>query len=255
MVSRMKGKNTLIDLQHGFSHALLGAFGISKSQYNPVDGNHNTLEHVYPVALKAMEEILILHADHEQNASTTAAKTVASTKASIESCVMAGINALWGSAHGGANAQVINMLKDIGAVENIDSFIQDVKLKQKKLMGFGHRVYKNFDPRAIILKQTCHHTVNFVQKNFNSSLLNIASNLEERALSDQYFIERKLYPNVDFYSGIILTSHDIDQDFFPMIFAISRTLGWIAQIKEMVNNNDEYKIYRPRQIFKQETLN
>jgi len=202
---------------------------------------------VNPVLAKAMDRIFILHADHEQNASTSTVRLAGSTGANPFACIASGIAALWGPSHGGANEAVLKMLDEIGDVKNLDAFIKRVKDKNDstKLMGFGHRVYKNFDPRAKVMKQTCHEVLNTL--GINDPQLELAMKLEEIALSDEYFVARKLYPNVDFYSGIILKAIGIPTSMFTVIFALSRTVGWIAHWNEMIAN--PYKIGRPRQLY------
>lgn len=204
---------------------------------------------VNPVLARAMDKILILHADHEQNASTSTVRMAGSSDANPFACIGAGIASLWGPAHGGANEAVINMLAEIGDVKNIPSFIEKVKDKQSgvKLMGFGHRVYKNYDPRATVLRQTCKEVLGELGK-IDEPLLKIAVELENIALSDEYFIERKLYPNVDFYSGIIYRAMGIPSKLFTVLFAVARTAGWVAQWKEMMED-PKTRIGRPRQLF------
>jgi citrate synthase len=204
---------------------------------------------VNPVLAKAMDKILILHADHEQNASTSTVRMAASSGANPFACIGAGIASLWGPAHGGANEAVINMLQEIGDVKNIPAFIKKVKDKQSgvKLMGFGHRVYKNYDPRAKVLHKTCQEVLGELGQ-INEPLLKIAVELERIALSDEYFVERKLYPNVDFYSGIIYRAMNIPSKLFTVLFAVARTVGWVAQWKEMMDD-PKTKIGRPRQLF------
>ncbi|MDG7056296.1 MAG: citrate synthase [Wolbachia endosymbiont of Meromenopon meropis] len=197
---------------------------------------------------KALDKIFTLHADHEQNASTAAVRLVGSASSNLFASISAGIATLWGPGHGGANEAVINMLKEIEQGEDIDKFIKKAKDDKDtfKLMGFGHRIYKNYDPRARILKKTCDEIL--VKLEQNSELLKIAKRLEKIALKDQYFIERKLYPNVDFYSGIIMNAIDIPSNMFTPIFALARTAGWVAQWYEMANDK-ETKINRPRQLY------
>lgn len=204
---------------------------------------------VNPVLARAMDKILILHADHEQNASTSTVRMAGSSDANPFACIGAGIASLWGPAHGGANEAVINMLAEIGDVKNIPTFIEKVKDKQSgvKLMGFGHRVYKNYDPRATVLRQTCKEVLGELGK-IDEPLLKIAVELENIALSDEYFIERKLYPNVDFYSGIIYRAMGIPSKLFTVLFAVARTAGWVAQWKEMMED-PKTRIGRPRQLF------
>lgn len=198
---------------------------------------------------KALEKIFILHADHEQNASTSTVRLAGSSGANPFACIGAGIASLWGPAHGGANEAVINMLAEIGDVKNIPQFIEKAKDKNSgfKLMGFGHRVYKNYDPRAAVLRDACHDVLKEL-KVFNEPLLNIALELEHIALNDEYFIERKLYPNVDFYSGIIYRAMGIPSKMFTVLFATARVAGWVAQWKEMMEDPTN-KIGRPRQLY------
>ncbi|MCX6062153.1 MAG: citrate synthase [Campylobacterales bacterium] len=200
------------------------------------------------VEIRALDTIFTLHADHEQNASTSTVRAVASTGAHPYAALSAGINALWGRAHGGANESVIAQLEMIGSVENVDAFIARVKdpYDDFKLMGFGHRVYKNFDPRSKILKKLLEELKDDLD--IDSNLLKIAQKIEEIALSDPYFIERKLYPNIDFYSGLILTALKIPQSMFTIIFVIGRSVGWITQWIEL-KKDPEMKIARPRQRY------
>ncbi|HNJ73463.1 MAG TPA: citrate synthase [Pseudomonadales bacterium] len=202
---------------------------------------------INPVLAKAMDRIFILHADHEQNASTSTVRLAGSSGANPFACIAAGIAALWGPAHGGANEAVLIMLDQIGSSANIDKFVAKAKDKNDpfKLMGFGHRVYKNFDPRARVMRQTCYEVLD--QLGIQDPQLELAMKLEEIALKDPYFIEKKLYPNVDFYSGIILKAIGIPVTMFTVIFALARTVGWIAHWNEMVGNS--YKIGRPRQLY------
>ena len=202
---------------------------------------------VNPVIAKAIDKIFILHADHEQNASTSTVRLAGSSGANPFACIGAGIASLWGPAHGGANEAVINMLLEIGTKDKIPEFIQGVKDKKRKLMGFGHRVYKNYDPRAAVLRKACHEVLTEVGK-ADEPLLGIAMELERIALEDKYFIDRKLYPNVDFYSGIIYRALDIPSQMFTPLFALARTVGWVAQWKEMIEDPKQ-KIGRPRQLF------
>lgn len=204
---------------------------------------------VNPVMARALDKILILHADHEQNASTSTVRLVGSTGASPYAAIAAGIAALWGPAHGGANEAVLNMLKQIGSVSNIKSFLEKVKDKDSntRLMGFGHRVYKNYDPRAAVLKKSADEVLAELGKKHNP-LLEIAKELEKIALEDEYFVKRKLFPNVDFYSGIILEALGIPTRMFTAIFAMARTVGWIAQWNEMIEDPQQ-KIGRPRQLY------
>ncbi len=203
---------------------------------------------ISPIEIKALDTIFTLHADHEQNASTTTVRAVASTGAHPYAAVSAGINALWGRAHGGANESVIAQLEMIGSVENVDKFIKKAKDPDDdfRLMGFGHRVYKNFDPRAKILGKLLEELKHDL--GIDLELLKIAQKIEEVALSDEYFIKRKLYPNIDFYSGLILTALKIPRKMFTIIFVIGRTVGWITQWIEL-RNDKELKIARPRQKY------
>lgn len=203
---------------------------------------------VSPVLAKAMDKIFLLHADHEQNASTSTVRLTGSTGANPFACVSAGIAALWGPSHGGANEAVLDMLAEIGDVSRIDEFVARAKDKKDpfRLMGFGHRVYKNFDPRAKVMKVTADEVLKELGLD-NDPLLAIAKRLEEIALEDEYFIEKKLYPNVDFYSGIILKAMGIPTSMFTVIFALGRTPGWIAHWHEMISH--PYKIGRPRQLY------
>lgn len=204
---------------------------------------------VDPVLARALDRIFILHADHEQNASTSTVRLVGSTGASPYAAVAAGIASLWGPAHGGANEAVVNMLEQIGSVERIPEFIARAKDKNDpfRLMGFGHRVYKNYDPRAAVLKQSADEVLDLLGKKENKKL-QIARELEKIALNDEYFQERKLFPNVDFYSGIILEAMGIPRHMFTAIFALARTVGWMAQWNEMILD-PEQKIGRPRQLY------
>ncbi len=194
---------------------------------------------------RALDVLFILHADHEQNCSTSAVRSVGSSQVDPYSAVAAGVAALYGPLHGGANEAVLRMLRRIGSEENIPAFIEGVKQGNEKLMGFGHRVYKNFDPRARIIKKACDDVFEVTGKN---PLLHIATELEKIALEDEYFIKRKLYPNVDFYSGLIYEALGMPVEMFPVLFAIGRTSGWIAQWLEMIED-PEQKIARPRQIY------
>ena len=202
-----------------------------------------------PVLVKALDRILILHADHEQNASTSTVRLAGSSGANPFACVAAGIASLWGPAHGGANEAVLKMLEEIGDVSNIPKIIERAKDKKNpfRLMGFGHRVYKNFDPRANLMRQTCHEVLKELGAQ-DDQLFQIALELERIALEDEYFIAKKLYPNVDFYSGIVLRAIGIPTNMFTAIFAISRTIGWSSQWNEMISD-PEQKIGRPRQLF------
>jgi len=203
---------------------------------------------VNPIIAKAMDKIFLLHADHEQNASTSTVRLAGSSGANPFACIASGITALWGPAHGGANEAVLKMLDEIGTVDRIDEYVLKAKDKNDnfRLMGFGHRVYKNFDPRAKVMKETCDEVLAELGLD-NDPQLAIAKRLEEIALEDDYFIDRKLYPNVDFYSGIIMKAIGIPTNMFTVIFATGRTVGWIAHWKEMVS--ESYKIGRPRQLY------
>lgn len=204
---------------------------------------------VSPVLARAMDKILILHADHEQNASTSTVRLAGSSGANPFACIGAGIASLWGPAHGGANEAVIRMLLEIKSAERIPEYIRRAKDKNDpfRLMGFGHRVYKNYDPRAAVLRKTCHDVLEELGQK-DEPLLKIAMELERIALEDEYFVERKLYPNVDFYSGIIYRAMGIPTQMFTVLFAMARTIGWVAQWKEMIED-DKQKIGRPRQLF------
>jgi citrate synthase len=202
---------------------------------------------VNPVIEKAMRRIFILHADHEQNASTSTVRLAGSSGANPFACIAAGIACLWGPAHGGANEEALNMLKEIGTPERIPEYVQGVKDRKYRLMGFGHRVYKNYDPRAKVMQKTCHEVLKAVGKD-DEPLLQVAVELEKIALHDEYFIERKLYPNVDFYSGITLSAMGFPADMFTVLFALARTVGWISQWKEMIEDPSQ-RIGRPRQIY------
>jgi citrate synthase len=199
-----------------------------------------------PVLTRAMDRIFILHADHEQNASTSTVRLAGSSGAHPFACIAAGIACLWGPSHGGANQEALEMLEEIGTVENIPAYVQGVKDKKYKLMGFGHRVYKNFDPRAKVMQKTCYEVLE--QLGINDPLLQVAMELEKVALSDPYFIDRKLYPNIDFYSGITLRAMGFPTNMFTVLFALARTVGWISQWKEMFEDPAR-KIGRPRQLY------
>ena len=201
-----------------------------------------------PILAKAMDKIFLLHADHEQNASTSTVRLAGSSGANPFACIASGIAALWGPAHGGANEAVLTMLEEIGDESNIEEFIQRAKDPEDnfRLMGFGHRVYRNFDPRAKVMKQTCDEVLAELGIE-NDPLLKIAKRLEQIALEDEYFVERKLYPNVDFYSGIILKAIGIPTNMFTVIFALSRTIGWISHWSEF--HSSPNKIGRPRQLY------
>ena len=208
---------------------------------------------VSPVLSKAIDRILILHADHEQNASTSTVRLAGSSGANPFACISAGIASLWGPAHGGANEAVLNMLEEIGDAKNIPEYVDRAKKKDDpfRLMGFGHRVYKNFDPRAKVMEKICHEVLNDL-KIKDEPLLDIAVELERIALEDDYFIEKKLYPNVDFYSGIIFKALGIPTSLFTVLFAVARTVGWVAQWNEMIEDPSQ-KIGRPRQLYIGET--
>ena len=202
-----------------------------------------------PILSKAMDKIFILHADHEQNASTSTVRTAGSSGANPFACIAAGIASLWGPAHGGANEAVLKMLKEIGHKDRIPEFVKRAKDKNDsfRLMGFGHRVYKNYDPRAKVMQQSCYEVLDSLGIK-NEPLLPIAMELERIALEDEYFVERKLYPNVDFYSGIILKAMNFPTSMFTALFALARTVGWISQWKEMIEDPTQ-KISRPRQLY------
>lgn len=204
---------------------------------------------VNPVLARAMDRIFILHADHEQNASTSTVRLAGSSGANPFACIAAGIACLWGPAHGGANEAALNMLADIGDVERIPEYIERAKDKDDpfRLMGFGHRVYKNYDPRAKIMQKTCHEVLAELGIK-DDPLLDVALELERIALTDDYFIEKKLYPNIDFYSGITLKALGFPTSMFTVLFALARTVGWIAQWKEMIEDPHQ-KIGRPRQLY------
>jgi citrate synthase len=201
-----------------------------------------------PIVAKAMDRILILHADHEQNASTSTVRTAGSSGANPFACIAAGIASLWGPAHGGANEAVLKMLGEIGEVGNVEKALARAKDPDDsfRLMGFGHRVYKNYDPRAKVMMATCHEVLD--ELGVDDPLLELAMKLEKMALSDSYFVDRKLYPNVDFYSGIILRAMGFPTSMFTVIFALARTVGWVAQWNEMIEDPSQ-KITRPRQLY------
>lgn len=201
-----------------------------------------------PVLVKALDRIFILHADHEQNASTSTVRLAGSTGANPFACISAGIAALWGPAHGGANEAALMMLREIGDVSNIPKYLERAKDPNDKfrLMGFGHRVYKNYDPRAKVMRETCHEVLDATGAH-DAPIFKIAMELEKIALEDDYFIQRKLYPNVDFYSGITLSAIGIPTNMFTVIFALARTIGWIAHWNEMMSSS--YKLSRPRQLY------
>ncbi|MEO1888912.1 MAG: citrate synthase [Cycloclasticus sp.] len=204
---------------------------------------------VSPVSAKALNLLFILHADHEQNASTSTVRLVGSTGANPFACISAGIAALWGPAHGGANEGVLKMLDEIGSVENIPKYLAKAKDKNDpfKLMGFGHRVYKNFDPRATIIRKVCYEVLE--ETGIEDPMFELAMKLEEIALKDDYFVDRKLYPNVDFYSGVIYKALGIPVSMFTVMFALARTSGWVSHWLEMMADDDG-RIGRPRQLYK-----
>ncbi len=207
---------------------------------------------VNKVLARAMDRIFILHADHEQNASTSTVRLAGSSGANPFACIAAGIACLWGPSHGGANEEALNMLKEIGTVDRIPEYVQGVKDRRYRLMGFGHRVYKNYDPRAKVMQKTCHEVLDVLVKR-DEPLLQVAMELERIALSDPYFVERKLYPNIDFYSGITLSAMGFPSEMFTVLFALARTVGWIAQWKEMIEDPSQ-KIGRPRQVYTGPTI-
>jgi citrate synthase len=204
---------------------------------------------VDPILTRAMRRIFILHADHEQNASTSTVRLAGSSGANPFACISAGIACLWGPAHGGANEAALMMLQEIGSVDRIPEYVKRAKDKDDpfRLMGFGHRVYKNYDPRAKIMQKTCHEVLGAVGMQ-DDPILKVAMELEKIALSDPYFIEKKLYPNIDFYSGITLKALGFPTEMFTVLFALARTVGWIAQWKEMVEDPSQ-RIGRPRQLY------
>lgn len=201
------------------------------------------------IIARAMDRIFTLHADHEQNASTTTVRVAGSTGANPFACISAGIGALWGPAHGGANEACLNMLKEIGAEDNIEKYIKKAKDKDDpfRLMGFGHRVYKNYDPRAKVMRKTCHEVLDKMGRH-NEPLFKLAMKLEKIALEDDYFVQKKLYPNVDFYSGLTLSAIGIPSNMFTVIFTLSRTVGWISHWMEMISDPN-HRLARPRQLY------
>jgi len=201
------------------------------------------------VLARALERILILHADHEQNASTSTVRVAGSSGANPFACIAAGIASLWGPLHGGANEATLKMLEEIGDISRIGAFIKRAKDKTDsfRLMGFGHRVYKNMDPRAAIMRQTCHQVLDELGLH-DDPLFKLALKLEQIALEDEYFVSKRLYPNVDFYSGIVMRAMGIPNSMFTAIFALARTAGWVAQWNEMISN-PEHRIARPRQLY------
>ena len=208
---------------------------------------------INPILASAMDKIFILHADHEQNASTSTVRLAGSSGANPFACIAAGIASLWGPAHGGANEAVLNMLNEIGHKDNIPEYVNRARDRDDpfRLFGFGHRVYKNFDPRAKVLRETCHQVLDDL--GVHDPLLELAMELEDMALRDQYFIDKKLYPNVDFYSGIILKAMGFPTSMFTVLFAVARTVGWVAQWNEMIKDPSQ-RIGRPRQLYTGPTL-
>jgi citrate synthase len=204
---------------------------------------------VDPIIARAVDRIFILHADHEQNASTSTVRLAGSSGANPFACIAAGIASLWGPAHGGANEAVLNMLEEIGSVDRVPEFIKRAKDKDDpfRLMGFGHRVYKNMDPRATVMQRTCREVLDALGAG-NDPLFKLAMELERIALEDEYFVEKRLYPNVDFYSGIILRAIGFPTSMFTALFALARTVGWVAQWNEMIEDPSQ-KIGRPRQLY------
>lgn len=204
--------------------------------------------HVSPTIAKAMDKIFILHADHEQNASTSTVRLAGSSGANPYACIAAGIACLWGPSHGGANEACLNMLREIGTVDRIPEYIARAKDKSDpfRLMGFGHRVYKNFDPRSRVMQQTCHEVLD--ELGIKNPILDVAKELEKIALEDEYFVSKKLYPNVDFYSGIVLSALGFPTSMFTVLFALARTVGWISQWNEMLEDQTQ-RIGRPRQLY------
>ena len=241
---------------HCYKHSVGHPFIYSRDDLDYVENFLNMMFSVpmreyapNPVAVKALNLLLILHADHEQNASTSTVRLSGSAEANPFACIAAGIVTLWGRAHGGANEAVLKMLAEIDTADNIPKFISKAKDKEDpfRLMGFGHRVYKNYDPRATIIRQVCHDLLNEIDT-VDQPLFEIAMKLEEIALEDEYFIQRKLYPNVDFYSGIILKALGIPTSMYTVMFALARSAGWVAQWLEMMEDPD-FKIGRPRQLY------
>ena len=241
---------------HCYKHSVGHPFIYSRDDLDYVENFLNMMFSVpmrefvpNPVAVKALNLLLILHADHEQNASTSTVRLSGSAEANPFACIAAGIVTLWGRAHGGANEAVLKMLAEIDTADNIPKFISRAKDKEDpfKLMGFCHRVYKNYDPRATIIRQVCHDLLNEIDT-VDQPLFEIAMKLEEIALEDEYFIQRKLYPNVDFYSGIILKALGIPTSMYTVMFALARSAGWVAQWLEMMEDPD-FKIGRPRQLY------
>jgi len=204
---------------------------------------------INPVLAEALDKIFILHADHEQNASTSTVRIAGSSGANPFACIAAGIACLWGPAHGGANEAALKMLEEIGTVDRVPEYVKKAKDKNSefRLMGFGHRVYKNYDPRAKVMQETCHEVLDALGIK-DQHILKVALELERIALQDDYFIEKKLYPNIDFYSGITLRAMGFPLAMFTVLFAVARTVGWVAQWKEMIED-PEQKIGRPRQLY------
>jgi len=204
---------------------------------------------VNPIVSRALDRILILHADHEQNASTSTVRLAGSSGANPFACIAAGIACLWGPAHGGANEAALKMLEEIGTVDRVPEYVKKAKDKNSefRLMGFGHRVYKNYDPRAKVMQETCHEVLDSLGVK-DQHVLKVAMELERIALQDDYFIEKKLYPNIDFYSGITLRAMGFPTSMFTALFAVARTVGWVSQWKEMIED-PEQKIGRPRQLY------
>jgi citrate synthase len=204
---------------------------------------------VNPIVARALDRILILHADHEQNASTSTVRLAGSSGANPFACIAAGIACLWGPAHGGANEAALKMLEEIGTVDRVPEYVKKAKDKNSefRLMGFGHRVYKNYDPRAKVMQETCHEVLDSLGVK-DQHILKVAMELERIALQDDYFVEKKLYPNIDFYSGITLRAMGFPLSMFTVLFAVARTVGWVAQWKEMIED-PEQKIGRPRQLY------
>jgi citrate synthase len=204
---------------------------------------------VNPIVSRALDRILILHADHEQNASTSTVRLAGSSGANPFACIAAGIACLWGPAHGGANEAALKMLEEIGTVDRVPEYVKKAKDKDSefRLMGFGHRVYKNYDPRAKVMAQTCHEVLDSLGVK-DQNILKVAMELERIALQDDYFVEKKLYPNIDFYSGITLRAMGCPMSMFTVLFAVARTVGWISQWREMIED-PEQKIGRPRQLY------
>ncbi|MBP7710308.1 MAG: citrate synthase [Rickettsiales bacterium] len=223
-------------------------YGFAENFLHMLFDKPNQPHKVSPTIAKAMEMIFVLHADHEQNASTSTVRLAGSSGANPFACIGAGISSLWGPAHGGANEEVLEMLQEIGSKDRIPEFIARAKDKNDpfRLMGFGHRVYKNYDPRAAVLKKSCDEVL--AELGIKDPLLDIAIELEKIALNDEYFVSRKLFPNVDFYSGIIYKALGIPSNLFTVIFAIARSAGWISQWKEMIED-PAFKIGRPRQLY------